>query len=248
MNKYGQVQSSGGRNWDAQLNLEKVYNESIPVALNLPLAHEHMKEFAHDLLRFAEEQRIAYEGQVAAIMNKFHLQHEGELFTGCLRKFHKFDKKRQNEVAEDVRRQCHTICAEYRAEFFRTVHDFATALTDGLGPNNDAGPLDLEKESKYESNFDVESDDEGEDEDDEDDELLKWVEAIATRADIPAPREGDVSFEARIRRVAHMLAGAYYFVTYSPWRKKSEMILFSFPWVVSDVIAAGLSISDLKPH
>jgi hypothetical protein len=63
------------------------------------------------------------------MMNRYKISSEGELFTGCIRKFHKFHKfhkKKQPDVSEAVRRECR----ELRSKFFRQVLKIANSFLD----------------------------------------------------------------------------------------------------------------------
>jgi hypothetical protein len=52
-----------------------------------------------------------------------------------------------------------------------------------------------------------------------------------------------------LKRNASKLAAAYYMVTYSAdlqWNRRDGCVLFSFPWIVADVIAQGLRESAVR--
>jgi hypothetical protein len=45
-----------------------------------------------------------------------------------------------------------------------------------------------------------------------------------------------------VRTISQRLAAAYYLTTYSPSRETHKgILLFGFPWIVSDVMACGFS-------
>eukprot|EP00977_Amphora_coffeiformis_P025720 scaffold21700_cov164-Amphora_coffeaeformis.AAC.1 len=79
-------------------------------------------------------------------------------------------------------------------------------------------------------------------EDEELTEKVKWAEDAALSTTIT--RHGD-SNESRLRSVAFSLAGAWYEAAYNPDSQAdtSSTRLFSFPWIVADVIARGLTES-----
>lgn len=180
-------------------------------------------------------------------MNRYKISSKGELFTGCIRKFHKYHKKRQHEVSEAVRRECRELRKEHRSNFFRQVLKIATvSLEDESNlaqavtrvPYHDTAGVAVDEEAESEDN-----EVEGESEDEVEDERLELVEHLATGPSL-AP---DGSRDWMIRKTAHRLVAAYYMSTYSPdlrWRQKgstgNSLALFSFPWIAADVIACGL--------
>jgi hypothetical protein len=236
-NKYGQLLSTRGKQWSRE-KVEKVFDGRIPHALDLQLSGDPDDLTSH-LLWFAEDQRGLYEEEVAAVMNKFHLRNEGELFTGCLRKFHKFDKKRQNAVVEEVRNQCRTIRNDFRTAFFREVLD----LTRDMADAEDQGiKTQLGDSSDETSETEETTASDASDEEDYEPERLQWAEKAATSPEI---KDDDLSQTAVVRKVARMLAAAYYTVTYSVDLAAADgLVLFSFPWIVADVIACGLKDSS----
>jgi RNA-dependent RNA polymerase len=274
--KFGQLISTTEGEWVGDY-LKKIYDPYIPHQLGFLIDDEWLQ-------RFANEQRFSYDQKVVTMMNRYKISSEGELFTGCIRKFHKYHKKRQHEVSEAVRRECRELRKEHRSNFFRQVLKIATSSLEAASNasravasashhdaefdtptliENDLEPtgthsfgegssqdtresiagvaVDEEEESE------VNQDEDEEDSEDEDEEVgterLELVEQIATDASL-AP-EG--SRDSLIRKTAHRLAAAYYMSAYSPdlrWRQKgstgSSLALFSFPWIIADVIACGL--------
>jgi len=71
-------------------------------------------------------------------------------------------------------------------------------------------------------------------------ESLAYVEALSTRH---ASSARDAP-EYIIPITARKLAAAYYHVTYSPLSDKKTALLFSFPWIVADVVQAGVMQAD----
>lgn len=259
--QYGQLVSTAEGAWVGDY-CERIYDASIPMRLGFTVEGE--------ALIFANEQRHSYDRQVVTMMNRYRINSEGELFTGCIRKYHKYHKKRQHEFSEAVRRECREVRHSFRVAFFREVlrivastpeeqtGTFEAALavdnTNAVAGTGDTTlyPSGFHYDSDDEAASDLnESDSEGDDGveeggDPEEDEaaLLVWVEELATSPLVPA----GPSREWMLRRTAHQLAASYYMATYSPqlrWRQQgkgtSKLALFSFPWmVVADVIAAGL--------
>jgi RNA-dependent RNA polymerase len=242
--KYGQLISTTEGKWVGNY-LKKIYDDFIPHQLGFLIDDEWLQ-------RFANEQRFSYDREVVTMMNRYKISSEGELFTGCIRKFHKYHKKRQHEVSETVRRECRELRKEHRSNFFRQVLKVATSSLDedrnksqavASASHHDTAGVAVDVQEESEVNQD-EKESEDEDEDEEvDTERLELVEHIAT--DTSSAPEG--SRDWMIRKTAHRLAAAYYMSTYSPdlrWRQKgstgSSLALFSFPWIVADVIACGL--------
>jgi RNA-dependent RNA polymerase len=266
--KYGQLISTTEGKWIGKY-LQKIYDDFIPQQLGFLIDDEWLQ-------RFANEQRFLYDREVVTLMNRYHISSEGELFTGCIRKFHKYHKKRQHEVSEAVRRECRDLRKEHRSNFFRQVLKIVNSSLDehsslsqavtclshateienhleptetrsfGEGSSQDAresiAGVTVDEEEESEVNEDEE---ESEDEDEEvNTERLELVEHLTTDTSLVLP-EG--SRDWRIRKTAHRLAAAYYMSTYSPdlrWRQEgstgSRLALFSFPWIIADVIACGL--------
>jgi len=73
---------------------------------------------------FANEQRLQYEDEYLQTMNKYRIRGEGEAATGCIRKYHKLQKKRQANFSEEVRRSTRGLRRKYRIRFFRKVLEF----------------------------------------------------------------------------------------------------------------------------
>eukprot|EP00957_Ditylum_brightwellii_P193438 14729356-Ditylum_brightwellii.AAC.1 len=56
-------------------------------------------------------------------MNKYKVKCEGELVTGCIKKFHRLDKRRQHDLCEAIRRQFRELRNTTRKTFFCKVHE-----------------------------------------------------------------------------------------------------------------------------
>jgi hypothetical protein len=170
------------------------------------------------LIGEAMDRRDEYEQELTRLMSKYGLQCEGELITGCIRKFHKLDKKRQHDLSETVRSQCRELRNSYRRLFFLFVLDMVC-------PSFSTRDVDNATENSW----------------------VDHVEAVVTGKATPLKgnnfsSQDDEDFVALARK----LAAAYYVATYNPeirWEaanRSNRSILFSFPWIVADVIAAGL--------
>lgn len=253
---HGQVQGQGDPKSDREA-IDDIYNPSIPIILGW-LAHEN--ELETELSSFASEQRFSYDTQVMKVMRKYGIQNEGEFSTGCIRKFEKANKNRQHDVAEEVRRQGREIDREHRATFFRFVLKIANAATFRRGaetqrgnPSSSSGlesmrsievaVLELEQSANVRgpSGFiQLDSDALNRTEAEFTDDDLDWVERVTTSE---SHIEFDVfSREWMVLTIARKLAAAYYMVTYAPWRETAHgILLFGFPWIVSDVFACALT-------
>jgi len=172
-----------------------------------------------DLVGQAMDHRDEYERGLIGLMSKYGLQCEGELLTGCIRKYHKLDKKRQHDLSEAVRAQCRELRRNCRRTFLLFVlYTVCPYLTEKK-------EVDEDKESA-------------------------WVACVeASAAGKTVVQEENFFSERHIQEfktVARQLAASYYEVTYNTElrcdysSRRSRSILFSFPWTVADVIAAGL--------
>lgn len=218
--KFGQVLGSLHSSSQLHKSLQEVYDPAIPIHLGV--------DNIAKLLAFAKDHRDAYEEDLFALMNKYKLRSEGEVMTGCIRKYHKMHKQHQHEFAEHVRRWSEELRSYHRKVFFQTVRDFVHEQLENVsslsGTSFDNGPDDPPGEDPEEL------------------QELSRVEQASTSLLRHAIVEG---YGMRARTTAFRLAAAYYMSTYSPeqrWNegKPESLILFSFPWLVVDVIAAGL--------
>lgn len=193
------------------------------------------------LFQFAVEQRLSYEDQLTVLMSKYKLHSEGELLTGCIRKYHKLHKRRQHDLSEEIRRQSRELRLEYRASFFRNVLQMVFPHDPIV--SDEAVDIDLT---------------------DEQDRLDEVETAVAESKNFlhysgegSEPRFFSTEEVHCLRICARQLAAAYYVVTYHPqmrWRSESaasrahdrvnysgQVVLFSFPWIVSDVMACAFN-------
>ena len=164
-------------------------------------------------------------------MNRYKIHSEGEILTGCIRKFHRWNKKRQHDLAEEVKRQCSQLRRNCRDNFLRhvckvCVNDFESKIGESLD------------EDKYHK-------------------ILERIEAIILETSLKISNDSsseEVEFftdceAAKMCLFARKLASAYYEVTYNPDfvfgaldenQTAEQTILFSFPWVVADIFAFGV--------
>lgn len=100
----------------------EVCDYNIPRLLGfLALSDELKSRYASEALSNCRE----YEAEVSAIMNKYGIRSEGELFTGCVRKFNKLYSTNQSVIAEECRMKCRGLRRSHRHIFFETVHELA---------------------------------------------------------------------------------------------------------------------------
>jgi RNA-dependent RNA polymerase len=180
------------------------------------------------LLRFARAQRREYNDDLFTLMNKYKLHSEGELLTGLMRKYHRLNKRRRHAVSEELRRSCREMRQNYREAFFLQVWSFVRG--EASHADQDAA--------------DEASDDEDSLSDEERNELVKYLAKVTTEK-IGYLEARDAMDIPVIQDYARRLAAAYYMVTYGPGqsrlgRREQTQALFSFPWLVADVIASGL--------
>jgi hypothetical protein len=216
-----------------------VYEESIPsnlVFFELTYSEQDQMQL------LANEQRLAFEDRVLEVMNKFSIRSEGELFTGCIRKFNKRNKKKQYAVAEEVRRQMASILEEFRRLFYGFVLDFSYKMCQGnIGAEiHIRRPTGSELEDISEDADSVSSEPSVIDSKEYMEDEINWAIKVSISEDID--HEGDHARESVIKRVSHQLAAAYYMSTYAPelrWERDStNLLLFMFPWIV---------VADLLP-
>ena len=181
------------------------------------------------MIEMAHEQRYLYEDQLKKLMNKYKIHGEGEVLTGCVRKYHKLHKRRRHEISEEIRRTCREIQGEHRYMFYRTVLQLSdsNALTRPFEEEEDS---DDEEDSLVSLSEEVNVPEE-----------MKLAEFVATTNTLPLELKTEKYQE--IRSTARALAAAYYEVTYNPALRQihGKWALFSFPWIVADVIECGMT-------
>jgi RNA dependent RNA polymerase len=231
LDRYGQVRSMLSDESLLAEALHNVYDPLVPIRLGWCFTDDgrHEMDLQEYLLGIAAEHRSSYEDQVMQVMNKYELRNEGELATGCIRKYQSLNKNRQHEVAEEVRRHGRDIYRSHRTTFFHHVYLIAMACRTVMGNDQlsdvvmDDSQLDLEEEVTQ--------------------EYLDWTTDVTTRKSVAVP---DVfSQEWMVRTISQRLAAAYYLTTYSPSRETHKgILLFGFPWIVSDVMACGFGSAE----
>eukprot|EP00586_Coscinodiscus_wailesii_P019654 CAMPEP_0172509536 /NCGR_PEP_ID=MMETSP1066-20121228/221105_1 /TAXON_ID=671091 /ORGANISM="Coscinodiscus wailesii, Strain CCMP2513" /LENGTH=385 /DNA_ID=CAMNT_0013288063 /DNA_START=69 /DNA_END=1226 /DNA_ORIENTATION=+ len=257
--------SVAGRHWNRQgqllcyLNnngrkklmrhLEKAYKNEIPESAGL-----HPDDDSHDLdnhcIYFAEQQKIMYDNELVQLMNRYKIHAEGEILTGCIRKFHKWNKKRQHDLAEEVKRQCTSLRRTCRDNFFREVDricdtNIFASLKDDDGEGYDEAIDAMEEAILHDGR-----------------QRRRNTEVRDDDAQQFCFSEKDIE---QMSLVAKKMASSYYHVTYDPTfvneamedednesrsdetnrNKEGYHILFSFPWIVADIIAKGIHDTNI---
>ena len=213
IDRYGQVLSILDKS-DVNSNdhLRRVFDKSLLVNLKNTPNQTH--------LNFARQQRRSFERRIVAIMNEHGLRSEGEVFTGCIRKYHKMNKRRQFETSQDVLRRSGNLCEEFRDNFFRKVLDLAQCATAG----SDFSPAYFGVASGDDAKSDV------------DPTKLDRIKRIILEGG--TDKDDDL---IALEDTAHRLAVAYYIVTYDPdarWIGDTDQgqVLFGFPWIVAEIL------------
>lgn len=219
VDSYGRVLSFFESRHGAKSALNMVIYRHLPFMLGLEgITTEEralIMEESHDMM-------IRYNEDIRTIMNKYQLHSEGELFTGCIRKYHKLYKTKQHSIAEEVRRSCRALRHDHRNSFFRVLFYF-------VGPPSPSIAADqkiVEEESQME---------------DSEEQMISRIQEVTTCRS-PETIQGFSSWERAARKTAFLLAGANYVLAY--WIDEEggdrSSALFSFPWLVADVIYAGI--------
>jgi RNA-dependent RNA polymerase len=208
----------------------ELYHHELPARLGFRSSGNEDEDAS---LRFAKAQLQEYNDDLFTLMNKYKLHSEGELLTGLMRKYHRLNKRRRHAVSEELRRSCREMRQNYRETFFLQVWSFVRHYeqdaADEAIPSRSCGH---------------DSEDEDSLSDEERSELVNYLAKVTT--------EKTGYFDARdsmdipvIQDCARRLAAAYYMVTYGPGqsrlgKREQTQALFSFPWIVADVIASGI--------
>lgn len=202
---------------------ERIFSPEIGMVLGFASSNNNLDPI---LQEYANEQCQQYENQLFDIMKQYNIKCEGEIITGCIRKYHKLHKRRRHNVTEEIRQQIQSIRNEFRSEFIKAVYHL---VHNNI--NYFIGESDNDEEDVNEANDDVEYEMED----------LDWIEAAITSSQkLTTSNENDVE---TLIRYAQRLAVAYYNATYSPEMHVmgSQSVLYSFPWIViSDVITIAL--------
>ena len=262
IDQYGTIVCEAYPDWSPSA-LRKVYSLDISMALMPSECQSSRSNVSQDLQAWANDERASYEQELLRIMNKYKIRGEGEALTGCIRKYHKFYKKRQHDFSQEVRRLGVELTKKYRRSFFQCVERVSRHIkdrpsgdfTDGLirfqfdDADNDEDEVDEQAgEDENESNLIFDEDDDSWSEGSIEDDKLKEIEEIALKD--PALCNDD---EVIVQRVAFALAGSCYDSAYHPehrWTDRNrKLTLYSFPWMVADVIShACLSFRTQSNH
>jgi hypothetical protein len=238
--KCGQLLSVLAPGQELGTNLEKVYHPGIMLLLGYTQPDGNLQSFAR-------KERLNYDSQLAIIMNSHGILSEGEVWTGCIHKFHKENMRRQHEVSQQVVRQCRNMRATHRDRFFREVARICLIAArkrqreeNGHKTESTASFM-VEASVSTAYSLSVDEDRGGNDMND-DQKVVAWIREVTIgRTDMPYHQLLHAELP---RRTANELAAAYYMATYDPnsrWREDNiSQVFFSFPWIVSDVIAYGM--------
>lgn len=224
--QYGLILSSRRLDWqDDQDN--DAFDHIIPARLGFEVSDD-CDVTCERMIQTANSNRIHFEGEINTVMNKYKVRSEGEVHTGCIRKYHKSHKKRQRDISEEIRRWCRDIRSYHRKEFFATVVTLARESFEQEGIPMSGGERTAETE---EDDFELINESSEVDSD-----VVDQAMAVATSIELTHPSP----WEERVRKTAFRLAAAYYIVAYSSEYRDNDA-LFGFPWIVAaDVISAGL--------
>lgn len=262
IDKYGTILCHVGRADDDRLRNTQYYRRGIAVKLGLGRYPESQR-----LVKMAVYQRSLYNQELLQVMNTHRVRGEGEVCTGCIRKYHKLHKKRQHEFAQDIRRRHGLIHRQHRQLFFRLVVVLANERYEDGGnfPKGQEGRAWLDPDyigtvvesadrQDMDDTSDVGSVEPLDSESDEEmihrlfveeseclDEDVKWVQEVVLSSKNEAIH-GELK-ESLVVQVAFALAGAWYEAAYCPELQTGTTLLFSFPWIVADVIALRLTES-----
>ena len=220
IDKYGQVLCILNDASDVRASLDSVYDHtlmSIDVGCSSREEGVDWDPLLRDMHVFANEQRRAFESEVVALMNRHGLRSEGGVFTGSIRKYAKIQKERN--VAELVTRERQQICLRHRELF----SEYTLTVTEQLSKSTGlVFPFERTEGGRFSK------------------------EAVR-HALVTAATEGvlQTTLDVLIRRVAGLVAVAFYRVTYNPdfrYYDDQKEILFAFPWIVADVRFASNNI------
>ena len=167
-------------------------------------------------------------------MNKYKIHSEGEVLTGCILKFHKLNKKRQFDLAQEVRRQSHNLMSTFRDIFLKKILSLIVPLESIYESDMDhflvwanvVASTPLDKLNQKLAFIKEQADEEG------------------VIVDVP---ENQIS---HFRHLAWKMAAAYYFVTFQTKENKDNVderlrtienhALYSFPHIIYDILSVGL--------
>ena len=201
------------------------------------LATRIFPDVSEEALWRAGEIFESFKDEMLKLMRKYHVRSEGEIITGCIRKFHKLHKKKQHDISELVRLSCKELRENYQDAFFDVVVDLATDRV----PSNEMSSL---LETLYPTIAGPKDQVEAQALDDRIDSYWPQLKEIAA-VEATSSRVDDTTVKHQFRLCAFELAAACYISCYAPqFRARSPTILYSFPWVVAgSVIGAALNES-----
>ena len=146
--------ATAGRTWNKQgqllcftdtkgemkldLHLKLIYKAQIAERFGLITVPIHGAEKEREVVSneslecfiFAKEQRDQYNDGLISLMIKYRIHSKGELLTGCIIKYHRLNKQRQHDLAEEVRRQCRVHRKTFRDNFFWKVRSFVVCANN----------------------------------------------------------------------------------------------------------------------
>ncbi|MEW5310764.1 MAG: hypothetical protein WDW38_002529 [Sanguina aurantia] len=93
--------------------------------------------------RLANEEYCMYLRYMMQLMNKYHLQHEGEILTGCIVKYHKLQKRKQHETRQEVAAEVHALQEHYRKRFWLELVEMLQPQTPQLSSLSTAQLMQL---------------------------------------------------------------------------------------------------------
>jgi hypothetical protein len=231
VDKLGQILSVLVPEQELQHSLEKVYDRRI-VSL---LLNDEVSTPSESLQNFARKERLKYDAQLATIMNLHGIPSEGQVYTGCIP--HNDNKKRRYEESQQVLEACRGMRNACREAFFHEVKRLCLLASS------------KKEESSTENSPTTAADNTMNNKD----MLFDWIVQVTTGEQDDEERK-DLIIVELARKIAHELAAAYYIATYNAVARgraegrRSKQVFFSFPWIVSDVIASGMLESNLfKP-
>jgi hypothetical protein len=228
VDKIGQILSVMAPGQELVSSLEEVYDRRI-VSL---LVDDEVSTPSENMQNFARNERLKYDAQLASIMNLHGIPSEGGVYTGCIP--HNDNNKHRYEESQRVLEACRSMRNAFRGAFFEKVKRLYVIASS-------------EEHDSSTENTSTSSTGDG------DDMLLDWIVPVTTGERDSYECSDFISVDLA-RRIAHELAAAYYITTYNAMARggaqdrRSKQIFFSFPWIVSDVIASGMLESKLLPR
>lgn len=226
-----------------------IYRPEIAERFDLFAVCERNEIKNSELLSFAFAQRFEYEDILVSYMNKYHINSEGELWTGCILKFHKLNQRRQYDLATEVQRQTHILRVNFRESFLIKVISMFISLNQ----------ISEKEMLHYIAWADVVASVSSE-------KLDERISKVRNLAELDAVTI-EIGDHKKFREFAGKLAAAYYVVTFHPLLQRIDdqgesnfkgneiellaplmsakkdligsHVLFSFPHIVYDILNIG---------